>query len=569
MKKKHRRKLAQAAPAPVAVPEPVVPETRAPGLWLPRLEWAAAFAIAAVICVLHVVNMRHAGGLWRDEAAAVHLAQMSSFGEVWAHIEHESFPLLVTMLLRAWSAVGLGDSDPGLRALGLVIGIAALAALWFAAWRFSRAAPLIALLLFALNPTAVRWGDSLRAYGLGVLFIVVTAALVWSFAQSGQRRTLLVAMASGVLAVQSLYQNAFMLAVICAAAVAVALLRRDVRRALLVVAAGVPAMLSLLPYIGVVRRANEWNMATQTPVDLARIWTVLHRALSAPNALMLWLWAALLVLAIIAAGLLLFAKRERDATDAPPREVACFHLTLIVGVSVAYYLFLTKMKFPSEVWYYLVWMALVAVAVDALIARAFRNSWLRWARLALVVSAAAALVPAAWPRLQIRMTNLDLVAERLNTTTVSGDLIVVQPWFCAVSFKRYYNGAAEVTTLPPLADYRLQRLDLFKAQIAGDDPVRPAIDKIETTLRSGNTVWLVGYFPFTNPPQPPPIMPRGGEGPERWRGAPYMSAYGMEAAYFIQMHATRSSAVEVPVEQPVNPFEDLPVRAISGWRYGR
>ncbi len=46
------------------------------------------------------------------------LASLPSFDAIWTHLEHESFPLLITMLLRGWSALGFGASDPGLRVFG-------------------------------------------------------------------------------------------------------------------------------------------------------------------------------------------------------------------------------------------------------------------------------------------------------------------------------------------------------------------------------------------------------------------------------------------------------------------
>src|SRR5918992_464221 len=97
---------------------------------LVRLEWTVALLVTALIVVLHFVNWRHAGGLWRDEAAAVNLALFPSFGEIWSHIEHESFPLLLTLLLRGWNAIGFGETDLALRVFGLLIGLAILAALW-------------------------------------------------------------------------------------------------------------------------------------------------------------------------------------------------------------------------------------------------------------------------------------------------------------------------------------------------------------------------------------------------------------------------------------------------------
>jgi hypothetical protein len=306
------------------------------------------------------------------------------------------------------------------------------------------------------------------------------------------------------------------------------------------------------------------------PIDLPRIWLVLHRALSDPTPLMFWLWAALLTAAVIAGCVLLVDRhRKPHPLHAEDRELGWFLLTVIVAITVAYYAFLKVLNFPTEVWYYLVWMGVVAVAIDALLSRATRESWARAIRLGAVVIALAILLPGVWRGAHVRMTNLDLVAQRLNRETAREDLVLIHPWFCGATFHRYYAGSAAWATLPPLADYRMHRLDLFKEQMQVENPIQPLLEKMESTLRSGHTIWLVGYFPFSNPPRPAPKMPRAGEGPEGWRGSPYMVVYGMEVAYFIQAHALEGASMEQPLTQRVNPFENLPVRAVSGWRSSR
>ena len=92
---------------------------------------------------------------------------------------------------------------------------------------------------------------------------------------------------------------------------------------------------------------------------------------------------------------------------------------------------------------------------------------------------------------------------------------------------------------------------------------------MEATLRAGHVVWLVGYYPFANPPRLPPPLPRAGEGPEKWNEAPYMTVYGMQVAYFLQAHAGESKPLELEITQAVNPFENFPVRAVVGWRPSR
>ena len=524
---------------------------------------AVALTIAATAA--HLINMRAAGGLWRDEAAAVHLACMPSWGEIWNHLEHESFPLLFTGLLRASNIFGAGSDDALLRALGLVVGLLMISALWWSAWRFSSAPPLLALLLFGLSPTVIRWGDSIRAYGLGVSFILLAFAAIWRMLQVRSPWTVSSAIIAALLAVQTLYTNAFVLAVICLAGVIVTAWRRDLKTAASVTGVGCVAALSLLPYRGVIARANEWNVATQVPVDLARIWTVLHRALSDRGSLLLWLWAGLACAAIVGAGVIL-AKRKPSSPNENNRQAIGFLLTSAFGTIAIYYLFLKILKFPTEVWYYLVGLAVIAVVIDALLARALRNGWMRILRLALIAAVAAWSYPPTVYSMRVRMTNLDLLAQRLNESVAPGDLVLVHPWFCAASLSRYYGGKAPLTTLPPLTQVRLQRLDLLKEQMKLEHPIQPVLEKMEATLRGGHTIWLVGYFFFPNPPRPPPELPRAGEGPEGWRAAPYMAAYGMEVAYFLQSHARSLASVEVPPGLPVNPFENLPLRKLQGWR---
>ena len=81
--------------------------------------------------------------------------------------------------MRAWSATGFGNTDPGLRVLGLFVGLFLLLAFWFASWTMRNGAPLLAVTLAGLNVTMVRAGDSLRGYGLGSALAVLTLAVIW------------------------------------------------------------------------------------------------------------------------------------------------------------------------------------------------------------------------------------------------------------------------------------------------------------------------------------------------------------------------------------------------------
>ena len=75
--------------------------------------------------------------------------------------------------VRAWCFI-IGGSDAALRLFGFIIGLLMLGAVWLNGWLFHRSTPLVALGLLAVNPSVVRWGDSLRAYGLASVLMLVT-----------------------------------------------------------------------------------------------------------------------------------------------------------------------------------------------------------------------------------------------------------------------------------------------------------------------------------------------------------------------------------------------------------
>src|SRR5438309_5977146 len=121
------------------------------------------------------------------------------------------------LVVRAWSAAAsFGNTDAGLRVLGLYVGVFLLLAFWFASWTMRNGAPLLAVTLAGLNVTVVRAGDSLRAYGLSSALGVLTLACIWRLTRRPSPAAFCWAGAVAVLSVQSLYQNAvFVFAACC------------------------------------------------------------------------------------------------------------------------------------------------------------------------------------------------------------------------------------------------------------------------------------------------------------------------------------------------------------------
>ncbi len=76
-----------------------------------------------------------------DEAAFVHLSLLPSPSDVWQTLGYDHCPILMPLAVGAWSAAGLGNTDPSLRVLGLVIGLFLLLTFWFASWIMRNGTP--------------------------------------------------------------------------------------------------------------------------------------------------------------------------------------------------------------------------------------------------------------------------------------------------------------------------------------------------------------------------------------------------------------------------------------------
>ena len=95
-----------------------------------RTGWLAAALLTFVIIGLHGWLLFHAGAFCGDEVNVINLARTHSLPEM----THDSFPILLPLLVSGWTAIGLAGSDMSLRLLGTLIGLGLIAALWLSAW---------------------------------------------------------------------------------------------------------------------------------------------------------------------------------------------------------------------------------------------------------------------------------------------------------------------------------------------------------------------------------------------------------------------------------------------------
>jgi hypothetical protein len=527
-------------------------------------EVLAALVLSLVALGSHTIFLNHAGGLWRDEVNTVNLAGQSSLSAM----ARDSFPVLMPLLVHGWTALGLGSDDLGLRVLGVLIGLGLLAALWASALATSGLPPRLSLALFGLNSTIIIYGDSLRPYGLGSLLIVVAFGAMWAFLQRPTAWRGLLTAATAILSVQALYQNSVLVAAICSGAWVVSWRRRDWRAAGPVALIATTAVVSLVPYAPVLARGREGVAVLRGGFQWSSAAARLHEVTGLPMGVYSYLWAfvALAVVAGACAGLWRKAPRNAGMSNAGSAEdlrlfAAAALLTGLVWFG-AFHWFAALLAKP---WYPLPLLALAVACFDAGLPPLPRL--LRVALCGLLLATAAITLPCACQLLSSRLTNVDLLARRLAAEAAPGDLIVVAPWYCGLTFDRYYKGAAAWSTLPPLSDHSLHRYDLLRAQLQTRHAIQPVLAQTAASLKAGNTVWVVGHMHIFRPGTPPPSdLPPAPLPASGWADAPYQRVWLAQLACFLGEHSRQLDHVYSSEAGTVNPNEDLDLVRAKGWQ---
>ena len=529
--------------------------------------WVAV-ALTALILGLHVERWTRAGALWRDEAAAVALATLPSMSEVVRYFPHEAFPPLVPLAIRFTACVSK-DADAGFRVFGLLVGLGIIAALWWNLWTIRRSVPLLSLALVGFNGAFIVWGDSVRGYGLGTLFLLLTVGLFWRLVERPTAWRIAGATLGAVASVQCLMHNSPLLLAVGLGAIAVAIRRGAPRRCALVVAIGVVAAASLLPYWGLLQRARTWDVLVRQPVSLRSLWLNLSDTLGASGWSMSWIWVLLFWL-----GLLVCLRAVALArSGAVPRQDEDRDLLLFTGLAlmtsvVGCFSFLLVLSYNARPWYFEALLGLTALLLDLTFDVLRQQRWTSLARVTLAALIAVTSLPLTWQKVRLRQTNVDLVAGTLGQTAGPGDLILVTPWYRGVSFERYYRGAATWMTLPPIGFCRFHRFDLIQAQMAlvdQDEVLRPVFAGIDQALSGGHRVWVIGTLGAS----------RGEETANHQTGASAEKQaeqllartveWSMKVGSHLRARARHMKPVRIESGGPVNPLEDLPLTRFEGW----
>ncbi len=576
--------------------------------WPQGVEWGAAVLLSLLALWMHAARVVFAGGLWRDETAALRLATLPSLGEVWRLFPHEAFPMVVPIGLRLFVAA-CGQGDHVLRLLGSGVGLAIVAALWVSAHTSARTPPLAGLALLVPNAAFVVFGDELRGYGLGSLFIVLSFAALARLLDRPSPWAAAAALVAVLGSVHTLLANTALVGALCGAAILTALLYGRRRLAWAVFAIGFAAAVSLLPYAAPLAGARSWDVVVVYPEQIVHLAAVLGASTGPGPARAIWLTFGM----VGAGGVLWLLLRRRmlalRAAQATPPAVTpawrpaagdalqIFGALTAVFALAAQLLFLKVLSYSPRAWYYLPLMALGAAALEPAIAGCCRSAGLRGVRAGICLVCAALLLPGALPRLPTRMTNMDLVAQRIAALAAPDDLVVVSPWYNGISFSRYYprqpappasqvalaepGEAANVArqaglglggrqvpawiTLPEIPDYRIHRYDLLIPRLAAQHPIDDVLDSVRRCLAGGHRVWLVGDLWLPAPGTSMDPLPPAPGGAPGWHDFPYIKLWIFQLGRYLEAHAASFRMVEVPAPSLVSPLEAGVLMEVSGW----
>jgi hypothetical protein len=365
--------------------------------------------------------------------------------------------------------------------------------------------------------------------------------------------------------VQSLYQNAVSVAAITVGAWTVCLRHNLRSTAIKLLAVGLIAAASLLPYLTRISAAYHISTTGWLAVRSWKVFLPLRDAACFPLPEFCSVWIAS-VLVIIAVGVVRLQLPLRTVSALDRNDALLFGGVTLLTALLGFVGFFWFVGLFTRIWHFIPLLALVAACIDLVPLPSSRLA--RTIFFGFVLASAIVSTAFAYRDLKTRFTTVDLVAARLHDKASPRDYILISPWFCGISYERYHQSAALWETLPPITNHTVHRADLIYKYMQSSNALQYVREKISNTLQNGGRVWFVGndlYIPERGMPAPadlpPPPLKKTG-----WQDIPYHLVWSAQIMQFLSDHSRRFVPVELNLTQPVNEDEDLQLGVAEGWR---
>ena len=420
-----------------------------------RIEFATAAALSIAVIALGIVNCVSGEGIWEDEASSVALAKMP-FSELWSLLRFESFPPLSHLLLKSMFWLGMSESPMTLRIMGFCIWLTIIGLLW---WRLQRQGgiPLASLVLFASVPWMIRYGQSIRAYGLATLLGIGLITFAWEYVRKPTWKNCLMASVFGLLGTHCLYQSCFLLACVCIGAAAVVFMRRSWQQLVGVAAIAVPSVLTVPVYFSVVSKgAVSFRVLADKVIGPKDLVSGVIKTVSTCGRIPAIWWLGFLAVTSLVAVRLLLQNAGEGSTASPAsarssRELAVFSLVTGVSFTCASMFVLVLTRAYINPWHLLLWVGIIGALADNVLAAGTHT--LRAAARLTIVSVAIVCVAGnlytGWNVLDRKYTSIDVIARVLEKRASDDDVIFVYPWACGPSLDSLLSRTDPLGNHPP------------------------------------------------------------------------------------------------------------------------
>ena len=554
----------------------------------PCVETVAALIGTAFSVMLLGLTAINAGPLWRDETNTCNVAQMPSLSDLWHNLPFESFPPLWLLLLRGLSLPGMTESDAGIRILGLCVGLFFLATLWLCSRWIGGRTPILSIALLGSLPSLIFILGANRAYGLAGCLLVLSFGLIWRILELPSKSRVLCAGLVCLLFAHCVYYDSIFLCAMLGGGAIIAIRRRRWKALWALTGIGAVCGASMMIYLPIILQGSVYSPMIRSPFfNSSALWDGIGDALAGrssgdsdgSNGPQIWFWIELLVVGLVVAlAMQRKAARETQGPEAGQTgnaktrsDLALFCVvSLILGIA-GYFVFLLKLQFFMQPWYFAGILTFCAISVDGILGANWpaRRPW-GLLRIGFMVAIMALSARPAWEEAHTRRSNVDLAAAFLGQKAAAGDLIVVQEAWVGITFNRYYHGHTPWVTVPPIDSHQVHRNDLVMEKMNHRDAMVPVLREITGTLRRSNSVWLVGSMPFTRPRNipsaPTPLPPLPPKLPTKWWLGSYLEWWNQQVETHLSEYSLTDQLQEIPVRGPVNLMENVSVVRFSGYR---
>jgi hypothetical protein len=526
-----------------------------------RLEWGASLVLTATAVYLITIATIRAGGLWRDEASTIGVATSPRIVDVWHRLQFDSFPLPAMLLMRGIINLVGANNDLALRVLGFCCALGVIATLWFAALQLRSAPPLLSLALLGVNPAFARWATSVRPTALGMIAAVLAAITIWRFVTRPNTTRWTIAIVAAVVSVQVSFFNASALFAMCTAGAVVSLLRKDSHSAIRGILVGAVAALSLAPYAVTARSVSPWIewMQRVPRFTTGRFFAMLDQSFGPTSLVAFMLFLVLFAAGVLRAALILIRPTNPPIAEARKELIVYSGITVLVS-ALGLFLFLRVLRYRTEPWYYLGFLALAAVFLNCALFGSERSAVTRILGIATSLILLAAQIPSAQQIATTRVTNVDVAARNLSREAQSDDFILVYEWYYGITFNRYYGGRARWITIPPVADHSTHNFDIPEAELQTDPPSRlgQVMGDLDLTLHRGKRILIVTPNAFWDS-----ALIRTGE---MHPVGKYHIAWMKTIGQFLRAHADTITQVPFDNGDAITGYEDVEIFSARGWK---